>query len=229
MTPSSVLRFDAARLAIDLAGVDGVEIDATLGPGEIWLVEAETPAHDRALADAALGLRPPLAGSVRFRDHDWRTVPVAFRDALRGRCGLIPRETGLVAYASMTENVLAPRRYHDRTADAELVTAATGLARRFGLPGLPAGDPAEESAADRLRAACVRAFLGEPLLVVVEGRAQPWRRELIAPLVSSMQEVRDRGGAVVWSLVDDPLVADPTLPANGRFRLRGRRFEATAE
>jgi phospholipid/cholesterol/gamma-HCH transport system ATP-binding protein len=224
----AVLRFEAARLAIDLAGVAGVEIDAELAPGEIWLVETETPAHDRALADAALGLRPPLAGTVRFRDHDWRTVPFAFRDALRGRCGLIARETAFVPHASMTENILAPRRFHDRTSDAELVAQATRLARRFGLPGLPSGDPAAESAAARLGAACVRAFLGEPLLVVVEARAQPWRRELVAPLVSSMQEVRDRGGAVLWSLADDPLLDDASLPITGHFRLRGRRFEEAA-
>lgn len=222
-----MLRFDAARLAIGLEGIGALEIDAALGPGEIWLIEAETREHDRALADAALGLRPPLDGTVRFRDHDWQGVPVAFRDALRGRCGLIPRETALVPHASMTENILAARRYHDRTPDAELVAEATALARRFGLPGLPAGDPAEESVADRLRAACVRAFLGEPLLVVVEARAQPWRRELTPPLISSMQEVRDRGGAVLWSLVDDPLADDPAIPATGRFRLRGRGLQPT--
>jgi phospholipid/cholesterol/gamma-HCH transport system ATP-binding protein len=229
MSAPSLLRFDACRLAIDRQGLAPLEIDAALAPGEIWLVEAETPDHDRALADAALGLTPPLDGAVRFRDHDWQRVPVAFRDALRGRCGLIPRETALVPHASMTENILAPRRYHDRTSDAELVAEATELAHRFGLPGLPAGDPLEESAADRLRAACVRAFLGEPLLVVVEARAQPWRRDLVPPLISSMQEVRDRGGAVVWSLVDDPLVDDPAIPASAHVRLRGRRFEATTE
>jgi len=228
VSAAAVLRFDAARLAVDLAGLAALEIDAALAPGDIWLIEAETREHDRALADAALGLTPPLDGAVRFRDHEWWRVPVAFREALRGRCGLIARETALVPYASMTENILAPRRYHDRTADADLVRDATVLARRFGLPGLPAGDPAEESAADRLRAACVRAFLGEPLLVVVESRAEPWRRELVAPLVSSMLEVRDRGGAVLWSLVDDPLVEDSALPATGRFRLRGRHLETPA-
>jgi phospholipid/cholesterol/gamma-HCH transport system ATP-binding protein len=224
----AVLRFEATRLVVDLAGLDALRIDAALAPGDIWLIDAETPEHDRALADAALGLTPPLDGTVRFRDHDWWRVPVAFRDALRGRCGLIPRETALVPYASMTENILAPRRYHDRTSDGDLVRQAAASARRFGLPGLPAGDPAEESAADRLRAACVRAFLGEPLLVVVESRSQPWRRELVAPLVASMQEVRDRGGAVLWSLVEDPLVEDPAIPATGRFRLRGSHLEAVA-
>ena len=228
MSGPAVLRFDVARLALDRTGRDALEIDAALAPGDLWLVDAETPAHERALVDGALGLTPPLEGAVRFRDHDWRTVPVAFRDALRGRCGLIPRETALVPHASMTENILAPRRYHDRTTDTELVAEAMALAHRFGLPGLPAGDPAEVGAGDRHRAACVRAFLGEPLLVVVEAPAQPWRRELVAPLVSSMAEVRGRGGAVLWSLMDDPLLDDATLPATGHLRLRGRRLEATA-
>jgi phospholipid/cholesterol/gamma-HCH transport system ATP-binding protein len=224
-----VLAFDAAVLAVDLFGLDRLEVDAVLPAGGLWLVEAETPEHERALVDAAFGLSPPLDGVVRFRDHDWQVVPAAFRDALRGRCGLIARESALVPHASLAENILAPARYHRRTPDAELAAEAAALARRFGLPGLPTGRVAEEGAADRLRAACVRAFLGAPLFVAVESRAQPWRRELIAPLVDAMLQVCERGGAVLWSVVDDPLFDDAAIPATTRYRLRGRGLlEVTA-
>lgn len=223
-----LLVFDHAVVPIALTSVRGLEVDAAVGPGELWLIEAETPEHDRALADAALGLSVPLEGAVRFRDHDWRRLPDAFRDGLRGRCGLIPRETGLMAHASMMENILAPRRYHDRTRDAALIAEAAASARRFGLPGLPTGDLRAESRLDRLRAACVRAFLGRPVLVIIESQPQGWRRELVAPLLDAVQEVRERGGAAIWSLLEDPLFEDPTVPASARFRLGGRRLAPVA-
>ncbi len=224
-----MIAFEAAVLAVELGGLDRLELEATLAAGALWLIEAETPEHERALVDGALGLTPPLDGVVRFRDHDWQAVPAAFRDALRGRCGLIARETALVPHASMAENILAPARYHRRASDDRLAVEGAALARRFGLPGLPAGPVAEESPADRLRAACVRAFLGEPLFVAVESRAQPWRRELIAPLVDAMLEVLERGGAVLWSVVDDPLFDDAAIPATKRYRLQGHRLvEVTA-
>ncbi|MFP4359513.1 MAG: hypothetical protein ACLFTG_02385, partial [Alphaproteobacteria bacterium] len=143
-------------------------------------------------APEAPGLASPLAGALRFRDHDRRKLSPAFRDVLGGGCGLIPKEAALVPYASTTENILAPRRCDERTANTALVAVATVLARRCRLPGRPAGDPAAESAAGRPREACVRAVPGEPLLVV-EAQAKRCRGDLVAPLVSSMQGVRDCG------------------------------------
>ena len=228
MNEAPVIAFEDAALELALAGLDHLELEAAMEAGALWLVEAETPAHERALIDAALGLRRPLEGRVRFRDHDWAETPFAFREALRGRCGLIAREVGLVPHASMAENILAPARYHRLAPDRDLTAEAAVAARRFGLPGLPVGGVEEESSADALRAACVRAFLGAPLFVAVESRPRPWLGELIAPLVDAMLEVCERGGAVLWSVVDDPLFDDPALPATARFRLRGRHLARVA-
>ncbi len=219
-----LLAFVAAILPLALAGAGGLEVDLALEPGALCLVDAETPEHERALVDGALGLVEPLAGRVVFRDHDWQRVPPHFRDALRGTCALIPRQGGLLPHADMSENILLSARYHRSDADPALVARGAALARRFGLPGLPAAAPATESVADRLRAACVRAFLGEPVLVIAESRAQGWRADLVAPLLDAMQAVRERGGAVLWTLVDDPLFDDATVPASARYRLRGRRL-----
>ena len=48
-----------------------------------------------------------------------------------------------------------------------MIAEATVLARRFGLPGLPVGGRETVPAGELVRAACVRAFLGTPELVLI--------------------------------------------------------------
>ena len=220
-----MLDFDAAVFGAGRHGLATLEVDAVVAAGELVLVDIEAREQEHALVNAALGLAAPLAGRVRFRDHDWQRLPADFRDGLRGRCGLVPREGGLLPYAGMAENVLLARRYHARARARALLAEAGELARRFGLPGLPLEASEIGGALDRLRALCVRAFVGEPLLVVLESRAERWRRELVGPLVEATQAVRERDGAVVWFLADDPLWDDPAIPATRRLRPRGRRLE----
>lgn len=228
MSAPALLRFENAVLAVALPGLPRLEVDAVIAAGELVLVDTEAHEQERALVDAALGLAPPLAGEVRFRDHDWQRLPAHFRDALRGRCGLVPREGGLVPYAGLAENVLLARRFHARTPDAALLAEAATLARRFGLPGLPVHGGESDNVFDRLRLLCLRAFLGEPWLVMIESRAEPWRRELVGPVVDALQAVRERGGAGVWFVADDPIFDDRAIPATRRLRPRGRHLEAPA-
>ncbi len=220
-----ILAFDQASIAVDAAGLDHVDVDAVVRAGDLWVVEMTTAGEESGLIDAALGLVPPLAGVVRFLGYDWRTLPDYFCEALRGRAGLVSRRGGFLPYANMAQNILLCRRHHSGVSDATLVEAGRILATRFGLPGLPAGAASSDAGLDRLRATCVRAFLGQPALVVVESRNQPWWRELVPPLIDEMRRVRERGGAVVWCLSNDPLLSQDVIPATRRWRLRGRVLE----
>ena len=201
-------------------------LDLTLPPGGLLLVDAGGPDTEQAIVDAALGLRAPLSGMVRLLGHDWSQVPWWFATALRGRVGLIPRRGGWLDHLPTAANVVLRPHYHLRTSTAELVTRGERLAARFFLPGLPLDPVRAMHPRDRLRAACVRGLLGEPILVIIETPFETGWGTLVEPLVASFQEVRERGGAVVWFLTDDPLFADTTLPADQRLRLRERRRTA---
>ncbi|MFW5833035.1 MAG: organic solvent ABC transporter ATP-binding protein [Pseudomonadota bacterium] len=199
----------------------GAPVDLVLRPGELVLVDAELPVNETALVDVALGLATPLGGSVRFRGFVWDELPPVFADALRGRVGLVPRRGGWVPELSTMANVLLQARYHRRTPGRVLADRAERLANRFFLPGVPLDAVDAMHPRDRLRAACVRAFLADPVLVIVETPVIGGWGSLVPPLVETIQEVRDAGGAVVWFLTESDLFDEPSLPADRRLRLVG--------
>jgi phospholipid/cholesterol/gamma-HCH transport system ATP-binding protein len=96
------------------------------------------------------------------------------------------------------DNLLLPARHHTVLPEAELRDRASALARQFGLPGLPLLQPGECTQGDLERAACVRAFLGRPALVVLEHPMAFEDSDLLVPLLNAIQHVRRRGGSVLW-------------------------------
>ncbi|MEO1092432.1 MAG: hypothetical protein AAFX81_17570 [Pseudomonadota bacterium] len=220
---ADVLDLERAELP---AAAGAVVCDLRLQPGDLILLDAETDDQEQALVDVALGLVQPSHGEVRFLGHPWRAVPSTFAAALRGRVGLVPRQGGWLAHASVATNVLLQARYHTMSDADRLAERGAAWSARFGLPGLPLGPATALSAADRLRALLARAFLGDPALVVIETRHDAWRGELLAALVDALQIVREGGGAALWCLGRDELFYDGTLPATARLRVRGRRLVA---
>lgn len=153
--------------------------------------------HEAAsFADLCLGLAEPGEGSVWMQGLNWATLPPREAAALRGRIGRTHHHGAWDELAPIGEAILLPQLHHTRIPRERLVEAAIGLCQRFGLPGLPmqrAGDTGEP---DLARANCVRAFLGQPMLLLVEPpmAAAP---ELLPALLSALTEARDRGAAAI--------------------------------
>src|SRR5687767_12556186 len=187
-------------------------VSLRLGPGELALVRLERGAVRLPLADAAEGLAEPRDGTVTFLGKAWRDVPERQASALRGRIGRVfdavgvgAPGTGWVSNLDVDENVVLAQRHHTRRPSKEIVAEAAKLARMFGLPGLPRGRPAQTRVPDLQRAACVRAFIGTPDLILLERPAQSVYPEIMPPLINAVRSARGRGAAVVW-LTDTPAV-----------------------
>jgi phospholipid/cholesterol/gamma-HCH transport system ATP-binding protein len=93
------------------------------------------------------------------------------------------------------------------------------LSRFFGLPGLPRGRPTSLSAGDRARAACVRAFLGEPALLILQSPMQGRFGELKTPLLEALSGARGRGAAAIWLTYHGLVWSDRSFPCDHRLRL----------
>ena len=217
-----VLDLDAARAVDSLDAFAAPAITLKLMPGDLALVEARNAAVVAWFADLCCGLVPLSEGAVRFLGRDWQAMPPDYAAALRGRVGRVFADGAWVGFLDMATNILLPSLHHSREARDELRAQATRLACAFGLPGLPLEPPRDLAPIDLARAACVRAFLGEPALLLLERPLHDQFEQLITPLLEALASARQRGAAAIWLTRGDLVWNDHSVPANHRMRLRER-------
>lgn len=216
-----ILQFDDVWLPLPDQHQGGVAADFALGAGDLVLVQSGDDQHERLLAEAACGLGLPVRGSVHFLERAWSEVPADQANALRGRIGQIVRRGAWIPYLTLLDNVVLPQLHHTRRPHAAIRAEAARWATWFGLPGLPTERPDRLPPAILQRAACVRAFLGTPSLILIESFSEGLGDGVLAALINAMRIVRDRDAAVLWFAQDADLFGDPSLPATRRLRLRG--------
>ena len=194
------------------------KIDFRLLPGELALVDVRDRRRAAWFADLCSGLISLTEGRVLFLGYDWCKLPDHHAAALRGRIGRIFGLGGWIGFLDIATNILLPQLHHTREEPAMLREAARELAHRFGLPGLPLGHVDDLSPLDLARCACVRAFLGEPALLLLESPVQGIFAELRTPLLNAVAEARGRGSAILWLTRSDLIWDDRTFPATHRLR-----------
>jgi phospholipid/cholesterol/gamma-HCH transport system ATP-binding protein len=205
-----------AEPQLDLAR--NVPLSLRLLPGESALIETARIAFAPAFADLCSGLAPLQSGRVSFLGRDWQEVPDDYAAALRGRIGRIFTTGAWMPFLDVETGILLPALHHTRRDRRELQREALVLAHEFGLPGLPLGRPDDVIPSDLDRAALVRAFLGEPLLVIVEDRRdQSFARS--PAVLNRVAATCDRGGAVVWLARDRTIYGAASFPTSHHLRL----------
>ena len=183
------------------------------------MIEVPGPRRGAAFADLCSGLMPLMGGRVRFLGRDWSTAPRDHADALRGHIGRLFHQPLRPDTRDVAARVLLGRLHHTRIPEADVRAEAMAVAQRFGLPGLPAGSARLVSEPDLLRAACVRAFLGSPRLLILELPLAAQADELRSALLGAGTEARGRGAAVMWLAAPGPALRDPVARTTHRLRL----------
>ncbi len=197
-------------------------LDLRIGRGELAVVATPDPAVARMLIEVCTGVAPLATGRVRAFGQDWTQLPRPAAETLRGRIGIAPGDGGWLPHLSVEEGILLPRLHHGGIPEADLRQQAEALARLFGLDGLPEGRPSELSRLDLARAACARAFLGEPALVLLESPLDMEIADrLLDPVLAALAPVRARGGAALWSTRSRRALEDADFPASHRLHLPG--------
>jgi phospholipid/cholesterol/gamma-HCH transport system ATP-binding protein len=219
--PSSVLDVDGVWLPLPDQQEVGVTVEVTLHSGDLVLVQPGDEQYEQLLVDVVCGLVRPKRGTVRFLGRAWPEIGSDQANALRGRIGHVLRRGAWVPHLTLLDNLMLPQLHHTRRPYAQIRTEAVRWAAWFGLAGLPTGRPNELPPAILRRAACIRAFLGAPSLIVVESWPEGFGDGLLAPLINAMRVVRDRNAAVLWFVEDADLYGDRSLPVTARLRLLG--------
>ncbi|MET1028707.1 MAG: ABC transporter ATP-binding protein [Dongiaceae bacterium] len=219
MATGIVLDIDAARSRQLTGTAAEIDLSLQLQPGDFALIDARDSDLGRDFADLCCGLIAPEAGAARFMGREWAALPRAYADALRGRIGRVFAGANWIHYLDAATNIMLPQLHHTRRDQGQLRAEATELCCRFGLPGLPAGSIGALSASDLVRIGFVRAFLGEPMLLLLESPIQGVYADLIPVLLNGIASARDRGAAVIWMTRNKAVWGDRSFPATQRWRL----------
>jgi phospholipid/cholesterol/gamma-HCH transport system ATP-binding protein len=192
-----ILRASGIQVAARGA-LPALTLDVVLCPGELQLIHSRHNQRSSDIVDTLLGLTDCGSGSVRFLGRVWRDLASREAYELRRAIGRVQHRGNWMEARSVMDNVLLPVRHHTMLPEHALRDSASAMARQFGLPGLPLLLPGDCAPGDLERAACVRAFLGRPALVVLEHPMAFEDSDMLVPLIHAIQQVRRRGGSVLW-------------------------------
>ena len=209
-----VLELAAARPFFDQSALPNTRFDLRLMAGECALVVTarRRPRHRLVRPCAAACSICAMA-----RSASWATTGASSATSRPTRCvdvsaGCRSAEHGSACCAPISTSCCRCCTTHSEPLDS-LVDQAVELARQVGLPGLPIGRPEAMPEADLMRAACVRAFLGEPRLLLLEHSIQRrQRRADHVPLLNLLTRALDRGAAAICFTRDSRLWRTQAFP-----------------
>ncbi|MDB6027211.1 MAG: ABC-type transport system involved in resitance to organic solvent, ATP-binding protein [Verrucomicrobiales bacterium] len=196
-----------------------------LHAGELLLVRMEREGERLPLADATEGLVPPTQGNIQFLGENWQRISADRAAGLRGKIGRLFEDEGWITDLEVDQNIMLAERHHTRRSEKDITEEALQLARVFGLPGLPRGLPESMRRWDLRKAACIRAFLGQPAFIILEQPVRGVYADLLAPLISAVQSARRRGAAVLWTVTDLKIWNHPGIFATTRARMFGSQLQ----
>lgn len=226
----SILQFERVGLAAGthhFPDLDEVTFDA--GPGAGVMVLQEADAEAVPLADLAEGLLNPDRGTVRFRGQTWSEGSGFDQNARRGRIGRVFEKNGWISNLNVRENLLLAQRHHGRRPDADIRAEAEDRARQVGLDGVPETRPDVVRKGVLRRLEWVRAFMGEPDLVLLERPERDAPAEFLGVLGEWVSATLDRGGAVLWTTLDERLWGGEGLRRGRRYRFKDGRLEEASD
>jgi phospholipid/cholesterol/gamma-HCH transport system ATP-binding protein len=192
-----------------------------LNPGELLLLRIERENERMPVADAAEGLVSPLQGNVTFQGEDWQDMSADHSAAQRGKIGRLFDDEGWISDLDVDQNIMLSQQHHTARSEEDILEEALGLARAFGLPGLPRGRPGNMRRWDLRKAACIRAFLGQPALVILEQPVRGVYADLTAALVNATKAARRRGTTILWTVSDLKIWNHAGIRATTRARMIG--------
>lgn len=214
-----ILDLRAAQPSFDESGMAPVPVDLRLMPGDCAVVECRDFARATLFADLCCGLIGLASGSVRFMGLDWTDLGDRQLYALRGRIGRITRRESWLDLFGTHQNIILQQLHHTTRPTDDVVADAMKLGLAFGFPGLPLTSPGRLSASDLARAACVRAFLGRPDLLVLEDISDMLPPDAAVAFLEEITAARDRGAAVMWFARHAATWADYRPAVNVHLRL----------
>jgi phospholipid/cholesterol/gamma-HCH transport system ATP-binding protein len=224
---TAILEFREVTIRAGALQATGIgEATFSLGRGEMAVIMVEEGREALPLAPLAQGLLTPDAGTVYFNGEDWETAGPGKQSLMRGRIRRVFEHYGWVANLDMMENLTLAECHHTQRPLEEIKQEVCGLARRFGLGGVPEARPTRVHPMILRKLEWVRAFVGTPDLIILE-RPLAGAPKADAPLLlSAVGEAAKRGVAVIWICDELRVMECPELAGARHFRMEGDKMMA---
>ncbi len=224
-TKTSILTFEDVTIEAVPPYNSGVwQANLVINPADLILVRLESAHSHLPLADGASGLIHPDEGKITFAGRSWQDMSADEGSRARAKIGRVFADGGWISSMDLDENILLAQRHHSRRPDRLIMDEAAQLALVFGLPGLPRGSPALARRQDLQMAACVRAFLGEPILIILERPTVDVQSEIMPGLMHSIRSARDRGAAILWLTAESEVWNDPGILPTRTYLMSGSQL-----
>lgn len=197
MESKVLLAVHEAKPAFDEHHLPPVAFNLQVRPGDCIIIETRDLEAASAFADLCSGVVSLREGTVHFKGLDWFDLKEPRLSALRGCIGRVFQKNGWIDMYSVAINILLPSLHHTTIDEDRLVDQAMVLCHKFGLPGLPMDTPREATEIDLARAACVRALLCNPDLLLLEYPAEGSSGDLMSPLLEMLNVAQNRGVGII--------------------------------
>lgn len=225
-----VLQFEKVTVAGRSEGITSVtDVSLVVERGSIVIVLLEDGREQTLLAEAAQGLAAPEHGRVLFRGRSWQDMSDDEQSKERGRTRRVFDHYGWISNLDVAENICLSECHHTGRRTDDVLTEADVWCRRFGMARIPSGRPARVPSQTLRKLEWVRAFLGQPDLMILERPLFGVARGEAQLLGAAVREAVERGVACLWLSEDRPAADFGTVVKMSRYRMEGERVLPVAQ
>ena len=178
-------------------------LDFAVRQGEIFVVMGGNGCGKTTLMRALVGLRGPLAGTVRYRGEDFWGAAEEERQRLQRRLGILFQGGALWSSLTLAENVALPLSEYTDLPAAQIDEIVAFKLALVGLAGFEAFYPAELSGGMKKRAGLARAMALDPELLVIDEPSSGLDPLTARRLDELIVELRDSLGTTVIVVTHD--------------------------
>lgn len=169
--------------------------------GELAVITGPSGCGKSTLFHLISGITVPDSGLVLFEGDEITGISPQAAARLRAeKISYILQGNSLLANLTVLENICLPHRLYGCGIDVE--ERAIRLLEEFGLEGMAEEYPGNLSGGERRRAAIVRAFVHEPLLVVADEPTSDLDEENTKIILDYFERKRKAGTAILISTHD---------------------------
>ncbi len=181
------------------------DADLLLREGDFAIVQLDSSISTREATSMMQGLQTPLSGEVLFCRNHWHGNDYDRHFGMRSRIGRVFEGQAWVENLNVDENVTLAFRHHGSDTESIRRDVAYWLAK-LELHALSRKRPAFVEPSLLQIHQWIRAFVGSPALLLLERPMQFLSSSWLDKLLESIDELRQRGAAVLWFTSEEELV-----------------------